>query len=129
MIKEAIFAVGMALNVDFGGGIIERMQVVELLEKANVAVEISGICLSACTLYLGLPNVCVEPKTVLGFHSAYFTNEEGQPVLSDFGNTVLMEYYPPNIRKWVTEKKALSSVEMKYMGAEEAWKLGVKRCD
>lgn len=135
MIIEGIIALGMFLNttpanlnVDPGGGLIDRMQVYELLEKAEVDVPISGICMSACTMYLGLPKVCVEPKTILGFHSASYT-KNGQPVLSEFGNTILMEYYPPNIRTWVLEKKALESLEMTLMTAEEAWAIGVKKCE
>ena len=129
MIKEGLLAVWMSLNVDPGGGLIERMQAFELLEQANIPVEISGVCLSACTMYLGLPEVCVQPRTVLGFHSASYTNEKGEQVISSFGNAILMEYYPPVIKKWVTEKKALGSLDMTFMGAEEAWKLGIKKCE
>lgn len=117
------------LNIDYGGDLITRMQVFEMLESTQAVIPLEGVCISACTMYLGLSHVCVKPGTVFGFHSAYNYNEKGEPVKSAFGNSIMMEYYPPNIQKWVKDNKAFDSLDLTYMNSSTAWKLGIPKCE
>lgn len=129
MFKILALVLGLSgLNIDYGGDLITRMQVFEMLENTKVAIPLEGVCISACTMYLGLSKVCVKPNTVFGFHSAYNYNENGEPVKSKFGNSILMQYYPPAIEKWVKDNKAFDSLDLTYMDADTAWKLGIPKC-
>ncbi len=115
------------VKIDEGGSVADRMQHFELIEKAGHQFKIDGMCISACTMFLGLKNVCVAPRTVFGFHSSY-TSNGFISTPSKYGNAILTSYYPPAIRKWVTDNKALDSLELTPMLAEEAWALGMTRC-
>jgi hypothetical protein len=55
---------------DHGGSLGERMAVVEWLRRAGIAVEIRGLCDSACAWLLTLPRdqVCIFPNARLGSH-------------------------------------------------------------
>ena len=54
---------GMARTIthDTGGRITKFQRHFRIAIKANVRYRIKGTCLSACTIYLGLPYVCVYP--------------------------------------------------------------------
>ena len=116
------------IRIDPGGSITERMQQIERIERSGVRFVIDGLCASACTMYLGMKNACVAPRTILGFHTASVQGPLGIRTPSKFGNSILMSYYPPRIREWVKEKKALEQDELTAMTAEEAWELGIERC-
>jgi len=58
----------MIVSFDMGGSIQSRQTEVRKLRRTGQRVEIIGRCYSACTMYLGLSNVCVAPNAVLGFH-------------------------------------------------------------
>jgi len=117
------------VRIDPGGSIADRMQQIERIEKSGTLFRIDGMCISACTMYLGLKSVCVAPRTVLGFHSSYTQSPLGRPEPSKYGNAVVMSYYPEKIRKWVQEKKVFDSLDLTPMTAEEAWDLGIPKCD
>ena len=136
MIKEFLVASTLLsfspvdnIRIDPGGSITERMQQIERIERSGVRFVIDGLCASACTMYLGLKNVCVAPRTTLGFHTASVQGPMGMRAPSKFGNALLMSYYPPKIRQWVKENKALDQEELTAMTAEEAWELGIERCE
>ena len=117
------------IRIDQGGSVSERMHQIERIEKSGVRFVIDGMCISACTMYLGMKNVCVSPRTVLGFHSSFTQGPLGARIPSKYGNAVLMSYYPERVRAWVIENKALEKDELTPMTAQEAWTLGVERCE
>ena len=43
---------------------------VERHRRSGELFRITGHCQSACTMFLALPNVCVEPSATLLFHAA-----------------------------------------------------------
>ena len=61
-------SVAKVVSFDMGGPIKSRRDEIRKLQRLGHRVEIRGQCFSACTMYLGLPNVCVYPDAVLGFH-------------------------------------------------------------
>lgn len=126
-LKILALSLGLGLNIDYGGDLMDRMQTFEMLEKTQVTIPVEGVCISACTMYLGLSKVCVKPGTIFGFHSAAHYDGENW-VLSPFGNAVMMGYYPEPIKKWVKDNKALDKLDLTYMNADTAWKLGIPRC-
>lgn len=116
------------IRIDPGGSVTDRMQQIARIEQTETTFRIDGMCVSACTMYLGMKKICIAPRTILGFHSSY-TRESNIPVPSKFGNATVMQYYPEKVRKWVTEKKALDSLDLTPMTAEEAWELGIPKCE
>lgn len=51
-----------------GGGNVGRYIDMRARLATLDAVRIEGKCLSACTIFTTLPNACVMPNAVLGFH-------------------------------------------------------------
>lgn len=60
-------------------------------------VKIGGICASACTIFLGLPKVCLMPRAMLGFHSA--SDPTVGPELNATNNVWLVKHYKPALAK------------------------------
>lgn len=58
----------VVVSFDMGGSLQARQTKIRKMRHQGQRVEIRGRCYSACTMYLGLQNVCVDPDAVLGFH-------------------------------------------------------------
>src|SRR4051794_35775205 len=70
------------ISEDPGGVIVDFVKKYSDMRDYDTHVVISGECVSACTLFLGVlrpENVCVMPEAYLGFHSAStITREPGK---------------------------------------------------
>jgi hypothetical protein len=99
---------------DTGGRISKFHRQFKIAIKANVRYRIKGTCLSACTIYLGLPYVCVYPDAVLGFHGAWprMIDPEQQRV----ADLKMGRYLPPNLkREYMNEWRHKSAISFKYL--------------
>jgi hypothetical protein len=75
-------------------------------------VVIDGACLSACTLVVGMvprDKVCTTPKAVLGFHSAWRPMAGGKRLNSSIASQAMLDVYPSDLRKWISQRGGLSS--------------------
>jgi len=85
---------------DRGGLLGQRAEEIRTLERTRQRVELRGECLSACTMYLKLPNACVAPDAIFGFHGPSWY---GQPLSADqfeaFSNLMARHYREP-LRSW-----------------------------
>jgi hypothetical protein len=78
-------------------------------------------CRSACTMALGLPNVCVYPGSVLKFHLAYDPrNHQTNPEVSQ----QLFESYPAAVRA----RLGTLTRNYKVLSGSELIKLGIRDC-
>jgi len=82
---------------DPGGLVIERMIEIKKLQKSKKQVRIMGKCMSACTLYLTLDNICRGPNAKFGFHNARGFNMEKSIKIT----YIMYKKYPPWVRKWI----------------------------
>ena len=57
----------IVIRNDGGGNVGQYIERRAKLAKA-AAVRIEGKCLSACTIFTTLPNACVAPNALIGFH-------------------------------------------------------------
>jgi hypothetical protein len=88
---------------DPGGQIGEYLDRFHALRRSGEQVIIDGTCASACAMLLGvLPRnqICVTPRAVFAFHSAWDPTPEGNKV-SKAGTKYMWAYYPSNVRKWI----------------------------
>lgn len=105
---------------DFGGYVNEYAAQTEIYRRTNREVRIHE-CHSACTMALGLPNVCVYPDSVFKFHQAYdprnhITNWE---VSGELFNT-----YPVAVR----ERLGTLTKNFTILRGAELIELGVRSC-
>lgn len=79
-------------------------------------------CRSACTIALGLPNVCVYPDSMLKFHFAYDPrNHQTNPQVSQ----QLFESYPAAVRA----RLGTLTRNYKVLSGSELIKLGIRDCN
>ena len=63
--------------------------------------------------------ICVTPRAVLAFHSAWTPTSEGEQI-SSAGNYYLWSNYPPAVRKWIIQHGGLQARIIYLSGAELA---------
>ena len=118
---------------DRGGYYHERLEHIARLEEAGTPVAIQGLCQSACTLFLALPNACVYPQARLGFHGPQGVRngrvfEVPEPERSQVVDDIAA-HYPPAIATWFRQHAAhLSGNRYAWMRGREAMALGIPAC-
>ena len=113
----------MRITADRGGLLTAYAERFEAARASGEPVIIDGVCLSACTLAIGiLPRgqVCATPKAVLGFHAAWRPAMNGGKVKSPGATQALYEAYPANVRKWIARRGGLSGRLILLEGRELA---------
>ena len=121
----------LVVRNDRGGSVIERARRIRALRRAGTRVELRGeVCLSACTMYLGLPRTCVEPGTVFGFHgpSSRLYGIALKPDSFETWSTAMASYYPEPIRSWYLQTARQRIVGFYRIRGAELIAMGIARC-
>jgi len=108
------------ISDDPGGQIGDYLTKFRALRLSGERVEIDGTCASACTMLLGTvprSRICVTPRAVLEFHSAWNPTPYGGEVASRAGNQILWSTYPSRVRKWISRHGGLNARIIKLSGA------------
>jgi hypothetical protein len=98
------------IHDDRGGQIGAYLAKYRALRQSGERVEINGLCASACTMVLGeIPRdrICVTPRAVLAFHTAWDPAPFGDQIVNSAGNRILWSSYPGKIRKWISRHGGL----------------------
>lgn len=92
---------------DHGGQVIKYAIKAKKLTKADTKIRISGLCDSACTLYLSVPskNICIKPGANFGFHRAYGSTARANQTATNY----MMGKYPSWVRSWIRANGGLST--------------------
>jgi hypothetical protein len=101
----------MRITNDRGGRLTVYAERFEAARASGERVIIDGVCLSACTLAIGmLPpgQVCTTPNAVLGFHTAWRPTVNGGKVTSSAATQAMYELYPADVRDWIARRGGLS---------------------
>jgi hypothetical protein len=113
---------------DSGGNLRAYVEEVKRLNAQGAPKTIRGVCVSACTIFLGVKKVCVEPTAQLWFHAAHLPRGGDTDAL---GSLEMLSYYPPRVREWAIRFQALESVDFddtKMLTGEQLAHMGVPRC-
>lgn len=112
------------ITYDLGGSVQDRLEEIKHLD----GVRIVGLCVSACTMYLGLPKTCVSEKAKLGFHSPQ-TKIKTPLLKPDWEQTtqIIAGHYPKALAEWYLKTARFSS-EVTYLSGKEVIKLGATPC-
>lgn len=120
----------LIIRNDPGGRIDTRGVEVEKLRAEGRRVELRGeVCLSACTMYLGLDNVCVDHRTQFGFHGPSTYGRPMPPEYFEYWSQVLASHYLPPLSNWFMTTARYSLVELHTLPGTELIRLGYKDCD
>ena len=104
-------------GIDPGGSLITYTAFWQRIADAGDSIKIDGVCISACTLFLGYvptDRVCVTERASLGFHQA---SENDQPDIRLTQATVRW-LYPRWVQDWIMQNDGLES-NPKYMYPED----------
>jgi hypothetical protein len=114
--------------LDSGGHLQSYIAEVRRLNAEASTKAIRGVCVSACTIYLGVKNVCVDPTAQVWFHAAHLPGDN-RP--NSLGSLEMLSYYPPSVRAWAIRTRALESTDLqdaKKLTGEQLIRMGVRSC-
>jgi hypothetical protein len=116
----------MRISDDAGGRIGAYVDQYSNVRNSGERVVIDGVCLSACTLVLGivpLNRICATPRASLGFHQAYYDKRwtAGLRVTSVAGTDELMSFYPPAVKAWIAKHGGLTAQMKRVFNGAELW--------
>jgi hypothetical protein len=75
IVTTPAFAEGTSLGLGEGGRVVDFLPIVRQYYASGELFRIQGTCKSACTLFLGIRNVCVERSATLMFHAGHDIKE------------------------------------------------------
>ncbi len=84
--------------------------------------------MSSCTMFLGVRNVCVSPKTTFGFHGPHRPGAKLTPAEFNQWSNVISAHYPAPIKSWYMEKARYQTYSVSRLKGTELIRLGVRRC-
>ncbi len=116
---------------DPGGNVALRVREVEALRAKGTRVEIRGnYCMSSCTLYLGLANLCISPHTKFGFHgpSSQVYGLALPPEEFEHWSRVMAAHYPRKLRGWYLREGRNRIMGFYEISGRELIRMGVRRC-
>ena len=121
----------IVISNDRGGAIAERVALIREYQDTGTRVEIRGdYCLSACTMFLALPETCVAPRTVFGFHgpSSRLYGIALTQTGFDRWSRAMAGYYPEPLRSWFMATARHRIVGFYKLSGQELIKMGIRRC-
>lgn len=115
---------------DRGGLVSERQAQIRRLLRNGTRIEIRGsVCLSSCTMYLGVPDVCVLPRTRFGFHGP---SDHGKPLSHrqfNYWSQVIADHYPKHLSRWYMQTARHLSKGYYHLTGAQLIELGFPNCD
>ncbi len=108
---------------DGGGNVFAYYSHAHEANFSPVRTVIAGVCASACTMKLGIRNVCVRPDATLLFHQASYNG-----IRSELGTRLMLSSYPSCIRRWVLRTGALDSSFPTALSGRQAIAMGLPPC-
>lgn len=114
---------------DRGGLVSRRVTEIQKIRAGGQRVEIRGrLCLSTCTMYLGLPQTCVSPTTVFGFHGPSYY---GTPLSTrdfEYWSNVIAKHYPEPIRSWYLREGRTRVLNSYRIKGRQLIRMGISQC-
>ena len=98
----AAFADGSSKPHGAGGNFSVYYPIIAKYNKSGELFRIEGVCRSACTLFLGIRNVCVDRKAELSFHAGP-DRKTKQWVRNSSSTRAMLAAYKPKLRKFLLD--------------------------
>jgi hypothetical protein len=100
--SRAWSAAGSSVPFAEGGYIPDLLKIVRQYNASGDEFRIEGICKSACTLFLGIRNVCVQRDAQLMFHAGHDI-AENQTGPDTRASHALLSRYNESLRRYLLE--------------------------
>jgi hypothetical protein len=108
-----------------GGWFVEFQPVIDRYNATGELMRIEGHCQSLCTIFLGLPNVCVERSARLLFHAGH----DRQRRYHDASTRRKLAAYSPPLRDYLVSGGHMTTLAFHTVsGAAMIDRFGYKEC-
>ncbi|SIS69692.1 hypothetical protein [Phaeovulum vinaykumarii] len=119
----------VVISNDRGGVIANRVKQINDLAASGVPVEVKGqVCLSTCTMFVGLPNACIHRYTTFGFHGPSSYGRPLPPESFEYWSQVIASYYPAPLRDWYLREARYEINDLYRIRGAELIRMGVPEC-
>lgn len=116
----------IVINHDSGGIVQQYEDMAALYSKEGRRIEIKGLCSSACTLALTVPNTCVGKDALVAWHQAYATDtHEPRPEVTER----MLANLPPRLRNYLQGRVKADYTPETTLHYGDLLALGVPSCD
>jgi hypothetical protein len=125
MASTSAMAAGSSAGYGMGGQFVRFDPVVAQYNKSGELFRIEGHCQSACTLFLGIRNVCVEPGAQLLFHAGH----DRERNLTAKSTNHMLAAYKPALRRYLVSNHYMDTPAFHTIAGQELIsKFGYKPC-
>jgi len=125
---KQVFGEGSNLGFRSGGKFSDYDPIVYQYNASGERFRIRGRCRSACTMFLGIRNVCVEPTAVFQFHAGS-VELGGTRVQSAISSAHMMAHYNSRLRTYLEAGKYLETRDLHNItGRDMIAKFGYPAC-
>jgi hypothetical protein len=122
------FADTSSLPYSDGGYLPDFVKIVRQYNASGEAFRIQGACKSACTMFLGIRNLCVERDAKLMFHAGHDIAEDRTGPDTRASRTMLYRYNE-GLRHYLLEGHHMDSEEFYTLaGGELIDRFGYREC-
>ena len=121
-------AEGTSLGHGEGGRIVDFLPIVRQYNSSGELFRIQGVCKSACTLFLGIRNICIARDATLMFHGGHDIQEDvtGPDTRA---SRAMLDRYNEALRRYLLEGHYMDSGEYQTLtGGDLIDRFGYREC-
>lgn len=115
MLLAAPAQAGTSRGFEHGGKFTRFNPVVAHYNHTGAPFRIVGLCQSACTLFLSIRNVCVEPRATFQFHAG----NDGKGNISTGASNHMLRAYNPKLRRFVIDNGYLETFRFHTISGDD----------
>jgi len=124
--STAAFAAGSSAGYGNGGPSSRFDPIVQQYNQTGELFRVQGRCQSACTLFLGIRNVCIERSATLLFHAGHAMNT--QKILP-WATEHMLNAYNARLRDYVVSHGYMETIAFHPIsGRDMIQKFGYREC-
>jgi hypothetical protein len=112
---DSVSALGMGMGTGPNRPMIAFDAVIAQYNASGKRFRIDGHCQSACTMFLSIKNVCIEPDAELLFHAG--NNRSGQ--IGAGATKHMLAAYKPALAKYLTDNHFMDTFEFHTISGSE----------
>jgi len=125
LLSSPAMAIGSSQGYGMGGQFARFDPVVAEYNRSGELFRIEGHCQSACTLFLGIRNVCIEPGAQLLFHAGH----DRQRNITPKSTNHMLAAYKPKLRQYLVSNHHMDKLAFHTIpGREMIGRFGYKAC-
>ncbi len=117
----------LSIYVDTGGRV--KLYAEKIAEVSHKEIRILGTCMSSCTMFLGMKNVCVADNATIGFHGPSSEKHWDDPVYMRELAFEISALYPAELKSRFEDDWSRSQTLTWFTGAQvRAMAPGLTQC-